>query len=221
MAVKSHRSRLWTAVDALKLRLHYQGRHLDHDGDLVGTLTDREAVAVGRATVGPHTYGSFKVLVGAGDKARVHLGAYCSIGVGVAFAIGGNHRPDWVTTYPLRAAFGLPGANTDGHPRPERDIVVGNDVWIGSEALILPGVQIGDGAVIGGRAVVARDVEPYAIVVGNPAREVRKRFDDDTIARLRRLAWWTWSDERVLAHVDLLCSGDVEALLAAADDDDR
>ena len=217
MAPKSHSSRVWSALDRVKLRLGYQGRHVDLHGDLVGMLTDREAIASGRATVGPHSYGSFTVLVGAGDRARVHIGSYCSIGVGATFGVGGNHRTDWVTTYPLRTAWGLPGANTDGHPRPERDIVVGSDVWIGSDALILPGVSVGDGAVIGARAVVARDVRPYAIVVGSPATEVRRRFDDATVERLLAARWWTWADDRVRAHVDLLCSGDVEGLLTAAE----
>jgi carbonic anhydrase/acetyltransferase-like protein (isoleucine patch superfamily) len=90
-------------------------------------------------------------------------------------------------------------------------------VWIGSDALIFAGVTIGDGAVIGARAVVTRPVRPYAVVVGAPAREVRRRFSDEQVDALLKLRWWDWPPERVRAHVDLLSSPDVEALLAAAD----
>jgi acetyltransferase-like isoleucine patch superfamily enzyme len=185
-------------------------------GELFGSLTAREAIECGRATVGAHTYGTFTIHIGRGEHARLHIGDYCSIAVGVEFVVGGNHRVDWISTYPFRVLWGLPGAWTDGHPRPEGDIVVGNDVWIGAQSLILPGVTIGDGAVIGARAVIARDVRPYAVVVGNPAREVRRRFSDEQVDALRELRWWEWPEDRVRAHVDLLCSGDVEALLSGS-----
>jgi acetyltransferase-like isoleucine patch superfamily enzyme len=186
-------------------------------GELFGALDSRDALAAGRLTLGPHTYGSFTVHVGRGERAHVHLGAYCSIAVGVEFVVGGNHRPDWVSTYPFRVLWGMPGAWTDGHPRPEGDITVGNDVWIGTQALILPGSHIGDGAVIAARAVVTRDVRPYAIVGGIPAREIRRRFTDEQVDALLELRWWDWPEERVRAHVELLSSPDVDALLAIAD----
>lgn len=185
-------------------------------GELFGSLTAAEAVACGRATAGPHTYGGYRVDVGRGERAHVHIGDYCSIATGVRFVVGGNHRPDWVSTYPFRVLWGLSGAWTDGHPRPEEDIVVGNDVWIGADALILPGVNIGDGAVVGARAVVARDVRPYAIAAGVPARELRRRFGDEHVEALLKLRWWEWPEEQVRAHVDLLSSPDVETLLAVA-----
>jgi chloramphenicol O-acetyltransferase type B len=90
--------------------------------------------------------------------------------------------------------------------------VIGHDVWIGSEAIVMPGVRIGHGAVIGTRALVTRDVEPYAIVGGNPARELRKRFDDRRIALLLEMAWWDWPDDRLRAAIPLLTSGEIEAL---------
>src|ERR1700712_1445127 len=135
MASPRFNGRLWSMVDWGKLAAGHQGRMRDHRGQLIGDLTEREALAAGRLTMGRHSYGSFRIYVGAADVARVHLGAFCSIGTGVAFGVGGNHRPDWVTTYPFRAAWGLPGAHIDGHPRPEEDTVVGNDVWIGRDAL--------------------------------------------------------------------------------------
>jgi chloramphenicol O-acetyltransferase type B len=183
-------------------------------GELFGLLGAQEAVDCGRATVGAHTYGDFTVSVGRGERARVCIGAYCSIATGARFVVGGNHRPDWISTYPFRVMWGMSGAWTDGHPRPERDIVVGNDVWIGLDALILPGARIGDGAVVGARAVVTGEVRPYAIVGGVPAREVRRRFSDEEVDALLRLRWWEWSEDRVRKHVDLLSSPRVDELLA-------
>jgi chloramphenicol O-acetyltransferase type B len=183
-------------------------------GELFGALASREAVDSGRVTIGRHTHGSFVVNAGRGDRGRVHIGAYCSIAKGVEFTVGGNHRADWVSIYPFRVMWGLPDAWVDGHPRPEQDIFVGSDVWIGADALILPGVRIGDGALVAARAVVANEVRPYAIVGGVPAREIRRRFSDEQIDALLALRWWDWDEERVRAHVDLLCAPDVDALLA-------
>ena len=95
------------------------------------------------------------------------------------------------------------------------DTVVGNDVWIGERATVLPGVSIGDGAIVGSLAVVSRDVEPYTVVAGNPAREVRRRFDQETVERLRAVAWWNWSAEKITRNLDLIRGGDVEALETA------
>lgn len=184
----------------------------------VGSLNAGEAVAAGWATVGAHSYGAFRVNVGPGEDARLLIGSYCSIAREVEFQLGGNHRVDWVSTFPFRAAWGLPGALQDGHPRAERDTVVGSDVWIGTQALILPGARIGHGAVIGARAVVAGEVRPYAIVVGCPAREIRRRFDDAHVERLLELRWWDWPEERVRASIDLLSSPDVDGLLETAGD---
>ena len=135
------------------------------------------------------------------------------MGLDVVMIPAGNHRVDWVTTYPLRVMLGMDGAGADGHPASRGDIVVGNDVWIGFGATILSGVTIGDGAVVGARAVVARDVRPYAVVVGNPAREIRRRFDDATVERLLTLRWWEWPLEEIRRRVPLLCDQDVQRLL--------
>jgi len=106
-----------------------------------------------------------------------------------------GHRSDWISSFPF---FWMPevdafAAAENGYI-PSGDTVIGNDVWIGSEAIIMPGVRIGDGAVIGTRALVTRDVEPYAIVGGNPAKVIRKRFDDAEIAALLEMRWWDWGD---------------------------
>jgi chloramphenicol O-acetyltransferase type B len=146
---------------------------------------------------------------------RLVIGAFCSIGSGAAFIMAGNqgHRTEWVSTFPFFWMPDVPafaGAR-DGF-RPAGDTLIGNDVWIGSEAIIMPGVRIGDGAVIGTRALVTKDVEPYAIVGGNPASVIRKRFDDTEIARLLELRWWDWSDDDLADAMPILTSGDIDAL---------
>ena len=92
------------------------------------------------------------------------------------------------------------------------DTVVGNDVWIGQNVTALPGVHIGDGAIIGANSVVSKDVEPYTIAAGNPIRPIRKRFDDETIRLLLRLKWWDWSAEKIFANLETLCGGDLTKL---------
>jgi len=148
---------------------------------------------------------------------RLIIGDFCSIGSGAAFIMAGNqgHRNDWASSFPFFYMPEVPHfAGAVDAFQPAGDTVIGNDVWIGSEAIIMSGVKIGDGAVIGTRALVTRDVEPYAIVGGNPARVIRKRFDDDSIAMLLEMKWWDWDDARLGEAMPLLCSGDIAALHA-------
>lgn len=149
------------------------------------------------------------------DADKLIIGSFCSIGSGAAFIMAGNqgHRNDWISTFPFYwmpdvAAFH--GAQNGF--RSAGNTVVGNDVWIGSEAVVMPGVSIGDGAVIGTRALVTRDVEPYTIVGGNPAAPIRKRFDDVRIAMLSEMQWWDWDDDQLRVAMPILTSGDVEML---------
>jgi len=148
---------------------------------------------------------------------RLIIGDFCSIGSGAAFIMAGNqgHRNDWASSFPFFYMPEVPyfAGSVDAFEK-AGDTVIGNDVWIGSEAIIMPGVKVGDGAVIGTRALVTRDVEPYAIIGGNPARVIRKRFDDDSIAMLLEMKWWDWDDARLGEAMPLLCSGDIAALHA-------
>ncbi|WP_427788933.1 type B chloramphenicol O-acetyltransferase [Brevundimonas diminuta] len=146
---------------------------------------------------------------------RLIIGDFCSIGSGAAFIMAGNqgHRNDWASSFPFFYMPEVPHfAGAVDAFQPAGDTVIGNDVWIGSEAIIMPGVKIGDGAVIGTRALVTRDVEAYAIVGGNPAKVIRKRFDDDSIAMLLEMKWWDWDDACLGEAMPLLCSGDITAL---------
>ncbi|UIJ71341.1 CatB-related O-acetyltransferase [Aurantimonas sp. HBX-1] len=150
---------------------------------------------------------------------RLVIGRFCAIGSGVRFVMNGaNHAMTGLSTYPFNIfgngwERGFDVATIVAGVR--GDMVVGNDVWIGEWATVLPGVSIGDGAIVGSLAVVSRDVESYTVVAGNPAREVRRRFDQETVERLRAVAWWNWSAEKITRNLDLIRGGDVEALETA------
>lgn len=131
---------------------------------------------------------------------KLIIGSFCSIGSGAAFIMAGNqgHRSDWISTFPFFWMPEVPAfADAANGFQAAGDTIIGNDVWIGSEAVIMPGVTIGDGAIIGTRSVVTKDVAAYTVVGGNPSRVIRNRFDDIETARLLELRWWDWSDEHL------------------------
>jgi chloramphenicol O-acetyltransferase type B len=148
---------------------------------------------------------------------RLLIGSFCSIGSGATFIMAGNqgHRHDWISSFPFYWMPDVPAFSSAKNGfQPAGDTVIGNDVWIGSEAVVMPGITIGDGAVIGTRAVVTRDVAPYSIVGGHPAKEIRKRFAEDLVDLLLELRWWEWSEDQLNAAMPLLTSGDIQALHA-------
>ncbi len=147
---------------------------------------------------------------------RLIIGRFCSIACGASFLItSGNHALKSLSTYTFPIFFdewGLDAKNIRDAWDNKGDTVIGNDVWIGYEAIIMPGVKIGDGAIVGTRAVVTGDVPPYTIVGGVPARPIRKRFDDETIRRLEALRWWDWDEEKLRRNLSAIQSGDLAAL---------
>jgi acetyltransferase-like isoleucine patch superfamily enzyme/SAM-dependent methyltransferase len=169
--------------------------------------TSTRVVLPAHLTMGRHSYGAPRVLVYPGDTAVARVGSFCSIAADTEFMPGGLHNMKSVSTFPIRIVWGMAQPPADGMPDTKGDIIVGNDVWIGHGATVLSGVYIGDGAVIGARAVVASDVRPYAVVVGNPAREVRRRFSDDVVEALLRIRWWDWPDALIVERASLLNSG--------------
>lgn len=149
------------------------------------------------------------------DVDQLIIGAFCSIGSGASFIMAGNqgHQHSWISSFPfyyMAEVDSFSGA-IDGYQN-AGDTVIGNDVWIGSEAMIMPGIKIGDGAVIGSRALVTKDVEPYTIVGGSPARPLKKRFGEEHIKTLLEINWWNW-EERILSEaIPIICSNNIEAL---------
>jgi virginiamycin A acetyltransferase len=152
-----------------------------------------------------------------GDK--LMIGRFCAIARGVKFIMNGaNHKLSGISTYPFQI-FGNGWEKV--MPRPgdlpcKGDTVIGNDVWIGYDALIMPGVHIGNGAIVSSRSVVVSDVPAYTIVGGNPAKPIKQRFAPDDAARLESIAWWDWPIALVTQHLDLIVAGDIDALANVA-----
>lgn len=147
-----------------------------------------------------------------GDK--LIIGKFCMIASDVKFMMnGGNHLSKALTSYPF-AIFGNGWENSmDGKKYPNKgDIIIGNDVWIGFNSTIMAGVTIGDGAIIATNSTIIKDVEPYSIVGGNPAKEIKKRFSIDIIERLLKLKWWDWEIERITRNVQNLSDTNIEKL---------
>ncbi|MEM0979688.1 MAG: CatB-related O-acetyltransferase [Cyanobacteria bacterium P01_H01_bin.58] len=146
-----------------------------------------------------------------GDK--LIIGKFCAIASDVKFIMnGGNHRTDWFTNYPFPVfGHGWESAMPADWPN-KGDTIIGNDVWIGYGATLMPGVQIGDGAIVASQSLVTKSVEPYSVVGGNPAREIRQRFDSETIQALLAIQWWHWSIEKITRNLTAICHCDLAAL---------
>ena len=174
----------------------------------------QDLINKGYLVVGKHTYGKPFIRLQRGSEARVSIGDYCSIAKEVVILPGGVHPVNWVSTFPFRIKFGLPGAYEDGMPLTKGDINIGSDVWIGTGSTILSGVNIGHGAVVAAGSMVTKDIPPYCIVGGVPAKEIGKRFDDHTIEKLLEIAWWNWEEERIKEAIPLLSSEDMDGFMA-------
>lgn len=184
-----------------KQRMRWYGRGIDRQHE----LRRRFAYYVAKHGFEIGDYSAGEPTVRLYCKSRLKVGNYTSIAVGAVLIIGGRHRTDTVTTSFLQRPRGI--------GPPDRDIVVGSDVWIAGEAVIVSGVTIGDGAVVGAGSVVIDDVPPYGVVFGNPARLVRKRFSDEIIAALLELRWWDLPRDQVEFLRPLLLSDEIEAFI--------
>jgi hypothetical protein len=152
------------------------------------------------------------------DDTTYECGKFCSIARNLTICLGGDCRTDWVTTYPFghmhKKVF-----NTfigENPPLTKGNVVIGNDVWIGDNVTIMSGVHIGDGAVLTNNSHVCKDVDPYAIVGGNPAKLIKKRFTEEQIEKLMEIKWWNWTDEEINQVAPALCNPDIDGFIDAA-----
>ena len=144
---------------------------------------------------------------------KLIIGKFCQIATGVRFIMNGaNHAMDGISTYPFKV-MGKSWAQIPMNVVSKGDTTIGNDVWIGNNVTIMQGIKIGDGAIIGTNALVTKNVEPYTIVGGNPAKLIRKRFSDHDIDALVKLAWWNWPIEKITENLPAIVAGDVQALI--------
>lgn len=154
---------------------------------------------IGTLTVGFGTYGR-PIIINSVPTDSVSIGKFCSISAGVKIFGGGEHDTNRVSTYPFRTILTDPEVNCDVQTK--GPTIIGNEVWIGTDALVLSGVTIGDGAVIGARALVCSEVAPYTVVGGNPAKIIRRRFSDLQITELLKIRWWDWDARKIEENVD-------------------
>lgn len=165
---------------------------------------------------GKYTYGcpSIRFL----DEAKLVVGNFSSIACNVKIYLGGNHRTDWVTTYPFGHIHTSIFNKFDGvgHPSTKGDVIIGNDVWIGENVTIMSGVTIGDGVVIANNSHVVKDVEPYSLVGGNPAKLIKYRFSQEQIEKLLEIKWWYWDDEKINKFTPLLCNNNIDEFIKLA-----
>lgn len=169
--------------------------------------------------VGKYTYGTQNLKIWFDNQnANLIIGSFCSLANNINIYMGGNHRIDWVTTFPFGHIFRdvFPSCDGVGHPISKGDVVIGNDVWVGANSVLMSGVTIGDGAVIANNSLVSKDVEPYSIVGGNPAKHIRYRFSEKQIEDLLQIKWWTWEDDKINQFAPLLCNTNIDHFIEEA-----
>lgn len=178
----------------------------------IGLIRKKASSEPDYVTIGRYSYGIIAENIWQpSEDAPLVIGSYCSIADGVQFYCKSGHLHDRATTFPIhRNVLNLPAPEWSLGNR--RGIHIGHDVWIGRDAAIMPGVTIGDGAVIGAHAVITKDVPPYAIAAGNPAKIVKYRFDDCIISKLKEIRWWDWDDAKIKAEADAL-TGPIDAFV--------
>lgn len=162
---------------------------------------------MGQLIIGEHTYGT---IIRRGDMNNITVGKYCSLASGIVADSGFNHNTEFISTYPFNVMKGVEAKHINTC---KGDINIGNDVWIGEDVLIMAGVNIGNGAVIGARSIVTKDVPPYSINVGIPNKTIKSRFTVNQIQSLLKIKWWDWPLEKVLTNAHLLNDTDINKFI--------
>jgi acetyltransferase-like isoleucine patch superfamily enzyme len=198
-------------IHFLKTRLTRRGRT---QAELTQVSPEDRTVFINghQVQVGKFTYGVQNIeLVHHENCPLLSIGRFCSIAGDVQIFLGAYHRSDWVSTYPFLSVYHpmFDKSRREGFPKSNGPVTIGNDVWIGNGVTIMSGVRIGDGAILAAGAHVINDVEPYAIVGGNPAKLIKHRFNQDICNELIRLQWWNWPLQTILKHQDMLSSNPI------------
>jgi len=162
-----------------------------------------------KITMGKMSYGSPVVR---GDISDIHIGKFCSIAQNVIFDCGWHHNVDFTTTFPLNV-FYPELKHITSHPKSKGDIIIENDAWIGEGSIIMGGITIHNGAVIGAGSVVTKDVEPYQVVGGCPAKHIKYRVNNYQAEMLQKIKWWDWDDKKIIKKAELIMSPDVESFI--------
>ncbi|AEG18353.1 CatB-related O-acetyltransferase [Methanobacterium paludis] len=161
--------------------------------------------------IGKYTYGNPKIFMWT-DKYVVKIGNFCSIAKNCVIIVDGNHRMNLITTYPLKEKFMKEECSK--YPLGKgKGIKIGNDVWIGLNVTILPGVEIGDGAIIGAGSMVTKNVGDYEIVAGNPTKHIKYRFNEKQRKALKKIAWWNWDIEQIRENADMIQSSEIDEFI--------
>ena len=192
-------------------RLYY--KHIRHRFTSQLMYTNR-LLKGAQYSIGDHTYGWPEIMFAATGN-QLTIGRYCCISKEVKIFPGGNHHMDWVSMYPFNSATAVfnNGKNAPETAVSKGPVVIGNDVWIGYGATILSGITIGDGAVVASNATVTKDVEPYQVVGGNPARLIKTRFEQPVIDQLLRIKWWNRDDKKVNENISLLTQENISRFI--------
>ncbi len=202
-------------LDRMKFLWGQQDNRLQNQPARAGE-TKTQVIGQSTITVGRFSYGYEHADVYQwGEGANLQIGSFCSIAGGLQVFLGGNHRIDWASTFPFGQVFRKTLGEFDipNHSQTNGDVVIGHDVWIGAKVTIMSGVRVGDGAVIAANATVARDVAPYEMVGGNPAKHIKFRFEEPVRARLLALAWWDQPLEVIQRIAPFLSTAPDEAAL--------
>jgi virginiamycin A acetyltransferase len=164
-------------------------------------------------TIGKYTYGA-PIVKDWHQGSPLKIGDFSSIAENVTILLGGNHPIDWVSSFPFGVVFEEFKERYYNYPQLSKgSVIIGNDVWIGLDSVILSGVTIGDGAIIAAGSIVTKNVEPYAIVGGNPAKTIKKRFSDEAVSKLLEIQWWHWEIDKIKENLDFIMSADIDLFI--------
>lgn len=194
-----------------KIALYKKEQHERELNAKYGNLT-KYRISDPRAHIGDYTYG-IPDIVEYSPLWSLEIGKFCCISNNVEIIFGGQHHYEHISSYAFIPKIQEYFDNYKYSDKPTKPVVIGNDVWIGRNVTILQGVTIGDGAVLGTNAVIAKDIPPYAIVVGNPVRIIKYRFNPEQIKALQRIQWWNWPPEKIKEHINEIMSPDIDSFI--------